>query len=227
MFNRAVNILSGSGGSLWESLVSWYENSLLGEIINYLEERYFSVDFGSYENFSLGNDAEGTVRTIILGIAIGLIIAAGMTAFHRTKWGGFVRKLIKNECLSPDKAMSLMELGEFRSTTLRHELSHGINLRRVVKVVEEKEDEQLTETTLENKESAAKKVNEKIDFTKARFYIPEDLKYRAEIRFERKGSGWPLFLGAFVIAILFAALACWLLPELLQMADNLITMLAP
>jgi hypothetical protein len=66
-----------------------------------------------------------------------------------------------------------------------------------------------------------------MDFTLARFYIPEDLKYRAELRFEQKGSGWLFVLLTVVVTPILASLICQFLPDLLQMCDNLISFLAP
>ena len=250
MLNKAMLRFLLSGDSLWESIVSWYENSLLNEIIQYLEGKYFSVDFGAYENFALSSDAGATAQTIIIGIAIGIVIATGVTAFTRNKLGGFVHKLIKQECHSPESAQTLLELGYFRSETIRRELTRGINLRTVVRCKEEEDfliseyestkpqsAECAEEQTEDSQDPVAaqdasavqkgRKSGYKIDFQKDRFYIPQDLKYRAEIRFERKGSGWILFAASFLIAVLFMGIACWALPELLQMADNLISMIAP
>ena len=66
-----------------------------------------------------------------------------------------------------------------------------------------------------------------IDFLTARFYIPEDLRYRAEIRFEKKGSGWGIVALVAVLTVVVAILLCRFLPSLFTLADNIITMLAP
>jgi hypothetical protein len=58
------------------------------------------------------------------------------------------------------------------------------------------------------------------------FYIPEDLRYRAEIRFERKGTSWMFFVIILIGTIIGAALLCWLAPQLLKLTDNLITLLS-
>ena len=68
---------------------------------------------------------------------------------------------------------------------------------------------------------------ERLDYTVARFYVPEDLKYRAEIRYESRGSGWIPVLLTVVLSVVGAALICWLLPDFVQLLDNLISMTAP
>ncbi len=251
--------LAAKDSSVWEKIVAWYQNSLLHEILTYLNERYFTIEFGTYENFSIGYSTGATVRNIVLAIMLGLIAATVMMAYSRNHLGGFVRKLLKTESLSPETAKTLLELGYFRSTAIRRELSRGTILRMVVRRVgeegsgtavpestavptanpaeeePEKPAEPAEETAgdAEKSAEAAPKSAEKnaqvckIDFLTARFYIPEELRYRAEVRFDKKGSGWlPVLLTA-VVAVFLAAILCWLLPDLVRFADNLISWLAP
>ena len=67
----------------------------------------------------------------------------------------------------------------------------------------------------------------RIDFTTAHFYIPEDLKHRAELRFDQKGSSWLIVVLTVVLTPVIASLICQFLPDILRMCDNLITFLAP
>ena len=68
----------------------------------------------------------------------------------------------------------------------------------------------------------------KMDFTTMHFYLPEELKDRAEIRFvSRKGSGWLPVLLAILGAVFFTALTCRFLPDILQLMDNIINQMAP
>ena len=73
----------------------------------------------------------------------------------------------------------------------------------------------------------ALKGEERLDFTVARFYIPEDFKYRAEVRFERRGSGWIPVALTVILSVVGAALFCHFLPDFIQVLDNLISMMAP
>ena len=56
-----------------------------------------------------------------------------------------------------------------------------------------------------------------------RFYIPEEKKYTAEIRFDAKGASIGTFIVVVVAALLTCALICYFLPDLLKMADNFIS----
>jgi hypothetical protein len=66
----------------------------------------------------------------------------------------------------------------------------------------------------------------RINFDTDHFYIPDDEHYRAEIRYESKGSGWRAFILVVLASIIGAALVCFLLPDMLQLVDNLIGILS-
>ena len=225
-------LFSAGGESLWERIVTWYQNSLIHELLTYFNERYFTVEFGTYENFSLGTGTATTARNIILGLAAGIIVAAIITAHVRIGLGGFVRKLLKTESLSPDSAKTLMELGYFRSSAIRRELAHGSILRMVVRCRETEESDK-AELDTEKTSPQVKKTHTgyqkapKINFSTAHFYIPEDLRYRADVRFDKTGSSWRAVAMAVVLTVIFTAALCYFLPDVLQLADNLITMFSP
>ena len=148
---------------------------------------------------------------------MGIILAAIATVFCRRIVGEFVRRLLKNEALSPEAGLTLLETGAFRSTVIRHELCRSAFLRKVVFCREEQE----------HLNEKGKDATYKIDFTKDHFYIPEDLKYRAENRFSSKGSDWRSVVLTVVLVPVFVGLLCRFMPNILQLADSLITLLAP
>ena len=58
------------------------------------------------------------------------------------------------------------------------------------------------------------------------FYIPDEEHYRAEVRFEEKGSGWRALVLVILVSIVGAALVCFLLPDMIQLVDNMIGILS-
>lgn len=248
------NLLLSSATELgfWEKLSEWYHSSLLYELITYFHERYFTIEFGTYENFTVSSSAATTIRSIVPALAIALIIFALVTASIRVNTGKFVRRLLREESFTPDRAKTLMELDFFRNARVRKELSRGSNLRMVVRCVHENGTETMVGSMLgtvtngvksnaeinnkkesdstENQSTGSKKtlhVPQKIDFLTARFYIPEELKHRADVRFDRSGSGWGQAIATIAISVAVAALLCWLLPDILQLADNIISLASP
>ena len=229
---------SAGGETLWERIVTWYQNSLIHELFSYVGTRYFTVEFGTYENFSVGANASTTARNMIIGFAVGIILAAVMTAHARNGLGGFVRKLLRTESLSPEQAKTLHELGYFRNPTIRRELARGTTLRMVVRHCEndsndgeetnegtEKENDEMP-TQVKKTLTGIKKAPA-INFLTARFYIPEELRYRADIRFDKTGSSWGMVTLTVIVTVVGAAALCWFLPDLFQFADNIITFFSP
>ena len=202
-----------NSGNLWEKLLIWYENSLIHELGRFFEENVFRVDFGIYENFSVGRGVGGTVRTVIIGLMLGMVFATWSMYYTRTVHGRFVRKLLRGECYTADRAMTLREAGMFRNPSIRRELTKGGALTKLTRCVE-----------AEQYDEAKEKKPFAPDFTTAHFYIPEDLKYRADVRYERDGSGLLPFLLTVVVCVIVAILLCRFLPYALGLADWLISL---
>lgn len=217
MSNSFPVFLRVGSSSFWEQIAVWYQNSTLGELISYFHQTYFSIRFGAYDNFSVTEQTADIINKIIPALVWGIIIAAIITVFGRRTVSTFVKTLIQKEALSPDAGVTLFEAGAFRSTILRHDLCRGAFLRKVVFCREE-------QAYLNEK---GKDATYKIDFTKDHFYIPEDLKYRAEVRFNSKGSGWLSVVLTVILVPVFVGLLCRFMPNILQLADSLITLLAP
>lgn len=224
MPNFVTAFLRAGGVSFWEELASWYENSVFGELAAYFKETYFSPRFGAYNNFDVTEQAAEMILTIIVALIVGCIIAAFTTVFYRRIVGDFVKTLVKKEAFEPENALTLYEIGGFRSVFLRHQLRRGVFLRKVVFCREE----QALQDAAKNTQDAKKEDAEyKLDFTRDHFYIPRELKERAEVRFESRGSGWLTVVLTVILAPVFGALVCRFLPNILQLVDSIITFFAP
>lgn len=231
--------LATTGSSLWEQLAVWYESSVFHELFTYLRQTYFTVTLRNYEHIPLGTNSAAMAETIIFALAVAVILVSFMNYYTRVYLGRVVRKLVKEEAHSPETAKTLMELGFFRSSLVRRELSKGINLRKLVRCVEEdayaleqaeakaSDEAEKTQKTHHVSAKSASVRPYRMDFLTARFYIPQELRHRASLRYERKGSGILSLVLVILGAIVFSALACRLLPELLQLVSNLIGMSAP
>lgn len=263
----AVIAFLASGVSVWDRLAQWYRDSLICELLEWLRDRFFTVEFDAYENFSLSASAGATLRNVVVGLAIGIVIAACMISVLRYRLGRFVRALLRAGATSPDTAVTLLELGFFHDVSVRSELSRGANLPKIVAVAldasasggEEIPAERAAKaigagavscvdaaaTDAENgavpaEKSAAESAENieithdvlqnsriSLDFAVARFYIPEELKYRAENRYDKRGSGVLSVLLTLLLSVLLAALLCRFLPSLVGFADNLISLASP
>lgn len=222
---------SPAGESFWEKIAAWYQNSLLRELLTYFEQRYFTVDFRTYNNFTITSQTTQMIRNMVLAILIGILLASLYVAYMRSVPGGFVRALLREGADTPEKAKTLRELGYFRSPMIRRELTVGNSLRMVVRYHDPKDLS--VETEEQNAQMDAKKhtrtlkTGKKLDFLSARFYIPEELHYRADIRFDSKGSGWRFAIVVAVASVIVAALICIFLPDILTLVDGIISLAAP
>ena len=225
MIGQFFSKLFHIGGRLSEEMSLWEE------LWAYLKGKYFSVNLGEYEHISMGTGSLITLRNVILGICAGIIIASIIAAYDKNKLGKLVRKLIKEECLWPEKAKTLEELGFERNHGIRSNLKRGRVLSKVVKCVEkeafDKEVEALREAYIaeHGNDKRFEEPKFKIDIDTAHFYIPDDEHYAADLRFDHKGSGWRAFILVIIVTLIIAILVCFLLPDMIQLVDNMIDIL--
>ncbi|MBQ7911464.1 MAG: hypothetical protein IJ363_11860 [Clostridia bacterium] len=207
------------------------EPTLLEELWEYLEGKYFSVDMGRYEHISIGSGSLVTLQKVVLGICVGIIIAAAMACYDKNKLGAFVRAIVKEQALWPDKAMTVYDLGFARNSAVKASLRSPNKLGKIVHCVEK---EVYDAKVAEAREAyIAEHGNEegffmpqyRMDFDNDHFYIPDEEHYRAEVRFDNEGSGWRAFILVCIVAIVSAALICFLLPDMIQLVDNMIGIL--
>ena len=221
-------------------LTSSDEPSLIEELWNYFVDRYFSMNFYeyNYQYISVGSFATTSLRGTIAAIFLGVIIAAAISMFQKRTLGDLVRAINRDECFTPDKAKTLSELGLIRNAAIKDNLRRGTALKRVVRCVGEQEylasqDEKkraLEEAAAAGDTQAAttlkkwKDIPYRYHFDTDRFYIPEELHYGADIHFDKKGSSPLTFLFLVVGMVILLSVVLFLLPELLQLTDNMIGM---
>ena len=171
---------------------------------------FFTIEAREYVHFSFDASARATVQTVILAFCIGILLASLYMLYQKLVPGNIIRAILKAEAHTPEAAKTLTELGLDKNPLYRFELRRNAVLKKTVLCTSEQET---GEDESEKAESAAKE---------ERFYIPEEDKYRAEVRFDKKGNG---VVGLVVTAILTVALAILLIkltPAVLGMIDTLL-----
>ncbi len=176
----------------------------------------FDIEVREYANITVTADTLTTARNVILGFAIGILIAALAAFYHKTVPGRIVRSLLRAEALSEESAKTPEDLGLARNFFYKYELAHNVTLKKLIRrtetAVAKTDGAQNGETEEEGKETGA---------TEVRYYIPEEDKYRADVRYERKGSG-PIGLAVTaVLTIAAAILLIRLIPSIFGVIDNL------
>lgn len=182
------------------------------------------------ENLNMSLDTMVKVRNIIVGLFVGVIIASLMALHTKNVLGAFVRKLLRDEVFSADKAVRLASTGYVTNFSIRNALKRGRTLRCVVSCREEEEHQRaMDEARLEyeKKKSEGEELPAFVPTTYVpdpdadHFYIPEEKKYQAEMRFENRGTNWLVFVGVIILTfVLFCALML-VIPEILELIDSL------
>ena len=192
-----------------------------------------------YKNLPIDSETLTGIRTIGCAVILGILLAMIFSAFNRRVLGNFVRALIAADCLAPEKAKTLGELGFAKNFAVRRSLTRGVLLRNSVRCVEEDEWDAANDRRFEAYQKALDEATEQgkpkperfresaytIRPEQDHFYIPEEKKYTAEMKFEKKGSdGYALVLSTFVLLVGFV-LFFLLLPDILHLLDNILGML--
>ena len=183
-----------------------------------------------YENFELYNPTI-SLEMIVWSLCVGLAIGAAASYINRRVVGDFVRRLLKEEIHSPEKAVSLEKIGCAKNIFVRHALREGTALRRIVLCANEEEmvlkqpSSQKSAVFFRKLFSLEDEPKRILDLNRARFYIPEESRIGAELRYDAKGTTLPnLILSLILLAgIGFAAL--YVLPELFTLMDNFLTLI--
>ena len=231
MLSFLSNLTMRMGQLCHATLSSSDEPTLLRELWDYFVEKFFTVRFEeyNYQNFSIKTGGLLSAQAVIVAFFLGLIIAAAIAMFQKRTLGDLVRALDRENAHEPARAMTLEQLGLIRNTAIKQDLRHGTALRRVVRCVEEEvylasmaEKKATFEADEQNKDKKWKDVPFQSDFYNHHFYIPSELRFGADVHFDKKGSNPLVFVFTVIVCVVFASLVCYLLPEMLQLADNFI-----
>lgn len=197
------------GANIWDKTVNWYQTSMIKELLTFLDTQVFNINPATYDHFAVSQRTGHNIKNIILGLIIGMILAAIATYYTRAVQGKFVRELLKRQCLAPESAITLRECGFFCNPTIRRELKNGGALSKIAMLAEPQEN-----------------ADAPIDFLSARYYIPEETKDRVELRFRSQGPGLLYVVLISVICIATGVILFRVLPSLLGLADGIITLLS-
>ena len=195
----------------------------------------FALEMGEYENLGFGDFAFSNLRGIIIGMVVGIIIASYLSIFNKRVHGSFVSSVIELGASTPASAKTLSELGYMKNSAVRSSIRSGNTYRGILRCVEAEEyyfARELARGEYEAKVAASgesappfESPEFKYDFEKAHFYIPEDKHYRAQIRFEKKGTS----LISAVIMTVAAIAMLWVIleffPDIMKLLDNFVGMI--
>ena len=184
----------------------------------------------AFENFELYNPTI-SLEMIVWSLCAGLGIGAVASFVNRRIVGDFVRRLLKEGVHTPEAAVTLADMGFSKNLFVRMALKSGKPLRRLVYCGNE--DEMVVRHPSDSKFAVGARRLFSVeaepeivtDLARARFYIPEDLRITAELRYEAKGTTLPNLILSIVLLIAAGFAVLYILPELLTLLDNFLTLI--
>lgn len=179
-------------------------------------------------NYLHTNNPMLSLELIVWSIFGGIVIGALASIYNKRVIGSFVRALIKGGATMPDSAMTISETGFRRNVFVKMSLRSGGALRKLVYCANEPADIPAEKVSALRRFFAfSEEFHEKLDMSTAKFYIPDDLTARAEIRYEKKGTDLFSFLITVLVFLVVVYLSLKFIPELLGMLDSVITEIVP
>ncbi len=166
---------------------------------------------------------ELSLYLIVLGICVGLII--GIIVSYRTRIAAhrLTKALITAGCNTPETAATIDSLDVRSRGQMKRMLKQGKLLRRTVLCANEDEMPQKEPGKLKKfwfEKFLGQEIPKKTDLSTARFYIPEENRIAAEVRYSREGMS-PVALVITIVVIVGVAVAALLvIPDLMIMAGN-------
>lgn len=202
--------------------------SLVEELWDYFAETYLSgtVD---YPNLGLVGNSILSLPTILGGIAVGAILAVVLGMYDNRVIGSFMRLMLEKGAVGRENSLTLYDLGAGERSAFARALKKSASLRRMVHCAEEedfyaelKAARQSHEKRREEDPSLPEfKETEYVFGGEEKFYIPEDKRIAAELKYiKRKLKPWAIPLIIVSSLILFFALV-FTLPYILTLLDQL------
>ena len=131
----------------------------------------FSLEPRVYENFTLDAATANTIGSFVIALGLGIIVAALYNYYIHRVPGAVIRALLAAGAFSPESAKTPAELGLLDKPIALWELTRGNSLAKLIRFVSDEQNE----------------LGVCLQTPSTRYYIPEELKYRAEVRFDKKG----------------------------------------
>lgn len=180
----------------------------------------------SYQNLDI-NANDMSLPLIIWGICAGIVLGVIYALVCRTASGRLIKSLVRAGAADEASAKTLAELGLGKNFLTRSLLKEGSSMRRSVMMTADafREEKPSKWQIFWYKTFLRDEIPQKIDFSKAKFYLPEENRIQAEVRYPVEAH--PVFSGVLAVLLLIGVgvFATFALPELLQMLDNFLSTL--
>lgn len=183
----------------------------------------------NYENFNI--DVNGDMLPLIIwGIYIGIMLGVLGSIICRIYSSRLIQSLMKSGAADEASAKTLAELGLGKQFVIKRMLSNEqSSLHRCVICANAADFIPASNKfkVFWHEKFLREDIPAKLDFASAKFYLPEEKRIAAELRYQVEGHPIRNFIIAAVGLFAAAFFAVYAVPELLQMLDNFITSVKP
>lgn len=182
-----------------------------------------------YQNFELKNPTT-TLAIIIWGLYIGFMIAGAMSIYNKGYLGEVVRALVKAGAHDAETAVFCDELGIRMGYFRRKNVLSGGLLSKYVKIVNPEEciiEKKPLSPLLAGLKKFFFGTSERkteYDAKRAKIYLLEEKRIRAEIRYSNKGTNFGVFIVSAVVFLACVIGLTFAIPFLLDLLDSAITL---
>ena len=144
--------------------------------------------------------------------------------------GSFAKKLLRENCIGKENAKTLYELGYQRSLAVRSSLKSGTTLKKWVRCVEEDEfydsvEQKRAEFMAEHPDEQYIYPKFKKDCDTMKFYIPSELKYKADVKFDTRGANIVSVILVILVSVIMFSVLCSVIPDMLVFVDNFVSVI--
>ena len=184
----------------------------------------------SYDNFDLTSINSASFLFLVGGLYVGILLGVLFSLIVRVHSHKIVKALSEHGAADRESAATLAELGLEKNRVVRGLLKTDGSLRRVVACANETEFPEKKRSALSrfwHDRILRNPPSPETDFSAARFYLPEEKRITAELRFSAEKHPVRSFILAAAGLFALALFTIFVLPELLTMFDNLITQIKP
>ena len=177
-----------------------------------------------YNNFDISYGGE-SLALIVGGICGGLLIGVLISLISRVNSYRIIAALKSGGAVDEGSAKTLAELGLSRKRILKRMLTGGSPVKKLIGVTGDGAYAAKRGKIASFWYGKFLKMDmpTKISFERAKFYLTEENRISAELRFKRERHPVMSFIFAFIVLAGAAGFAVYVIPELLQMLDNFIT----
>ncbi len=182
----------------------------------------------AFENFTFDSPLF-TLETVVWGLVIGVCVGAAWSVLTRRTLGTFVKRMHAAGAGDPDTAVTLENIGMAKNPILKVSLREGKALRKYALCANPEESVIARPAptgfgkTVRRILSLEETRPAQVDLSRARFYMPDEQRYEAEVRYDKKGTDIAGLIVSVVLLIVLGFVVQWLLPELLAYLDRAIS----